>query len=141
VNTPGPVDRPWEGIDVATVHRARCKCGAFIKARPEVGDWAHEERAYRSDSDVLEDHDCPLVERTGVPQPEPEHKPRGGGRPASPSAKSRARMHRFLCACDPPILIRHARTELDAVCGVCSEAFIWSPTPREQGVALVMADA
>ena len=126
---------------MATVHSARCKCGAFVKARPALDDWEHEERKYRSDSDVLDAHDCPLAERTGVPQPGPEHKPRGGGRPASPTAKSRARMHRFLCDCSPPIVIRHARTELDAVCGVCGEAFIWSPTPREQGVAPVMADA
>jgi len=126
---------------VATVHRARCKCGAFVKRRAELDDWEHEERAYRSEGDVLDDHDCPLAERTGVPAPGPEHKPRGGGRPPSPTAKSRTRMHRFICDCSPPVILRHARTELDAVCGVCREPFIWSPTSREQGVALVMAGA
>jgi hypothetical protein len=50
-------------------------------------------------------------------------------------------LHRFLCACDPPVLIRHARTDLDATCGLCGDVFIWSPTSREQGVALVMTGA
>jgi len=125
---------------VATLPPARCSCGRYLRRRAEGhDDYQAEERAY-----FHEFEECPCggdVRVIGAFGPEPERKPRGGGRPASPLAKSRARMHRFLCACDPPVLIRHARTELDAVCGVCSEAFIWSPTPREQGVALVMADA
>jgi len=125
---------------VATIHKLRCPdCGQLVPKRPEGhDDYQAEEAAYWHE---FEEHTCNGRVKVGVQGPEPEHKPRGGGRPPSPTAKSRARMHRFLCACDPPILIRHARTKLDVVCGVCSEAFVWSPTSREQGVALVMADA
>jgi len=116
---------------MATVHRARCKCGAFIKPRAEVGDWEAEEVAYRSDSDALDSHDCPLAERTGDTAPPPEQRTRGGRR-ASGKAKRPVRNYRYRCACEDGPPIRCGRRDLAVTCNRCGCGFTWDPSGSEQ---------
>jgi hypothetical protein len=101
----------------------------FVSRRAELDDWEAEERAYHAEADQLEEHDCAALERYGPWRHD------GPGRRASgrkPSGRQTVRSYRFTCACDPPFILRCGRLTLEAVCGVCGEAFQREPTESEQ---------
>lgn len=50
---------------VSHAERPRCAgCGVFLRPRAELDDWDAEERAYHSEGDLEDLHECPPLEGT-----------------------------------------------------------------------------
>jgi hypothetical protein len=117
---------------VSHAERTRCPgCGVFVRGRAELDDWDAEERAYRAEGDLLDDHECPALDQYGPRRETVTRAPRRE-RPRSSAVKRKTYLRKHVCACQPPRILRAASTDLtDVTCGRCSTYFVWSPSPAE----------
>lgn len=113
---------------VSHSERTRCVCGKFVRRRADLDDWEAEERAYRSEADQLDEHECELEQYGPARNDGPSRRPSG----RKPSGRQTVRSYRWTCACDPPFIVRCGRLALDALCGVCGGRFEREPTDSEQ---------
>jgi len=117
---------------MAEQHKTRCPgCRQFLPGMPDPDDYGDNERAYHQDVDRRwELHDCPALEGTGPARKDgPAGRP--AGRPGKGKATGKVRNYRFLCACEPPFIIRSGRRDLDARCYACGGRFEWEPSDSE----------
>jgi hypothetical protein len=102
-----------------------------VRGRAELDDWDAEERAYRSEGDLEDLHDCPALDGYGPRRETVTRAPRSE-RPRTTASKQKTYLRKHVCACQLPRIVRAAATDLtDVVCGRCSSYFTWAPTPSE----------